>query len=204
MKITGIDTCTTGGQWPPDVDRTEMLAEDAPDYTCIVCDKPLPDYVPQGCCSGHECGCLGMPIEPPVCSEECFSNLPGMRRTNPTKEAAKEIEKMIRCPWCEESLIDDEDGPMSVRRIVLQVLDSVEVRNLKKLAIWRYLKKNKFDGLYCPDEECGCFLNHLFPCSQISPSCCPGHAVAIGNTGEYEIRSPVEHEMLPGEKREGS
>lgn len=24
------------------------------------------------CCDGHMCGCMGMPIEPPVCSEECY------------------------------------------------------------------------------------------------------------------------------------
>lgn len=23
------------------------------------------------CCSGRECGCMGMPTEPPVCSEKC-------------------------------------------------------------------------------------------------------------------------------------
>lgn len=26
---------------------------------------------PKMCCDGRECGCMGMPIEPPVCSEEC-------------------------------------------------------------------------------------------------------------------------------------
>ncbi len=24
------------------------------------------------CCSGHECGCMGLPIDPPVCSSECY------------------------------------------------------------------------------------------------------------------------------------
>jgi len=24
------------------------------------------------CCSGHECGCMGLPTEPPVCSEKCY------------------------------------------------------------------------------------------------------------------------------------
>lgn len=24
------------------------------------------------CCSGHECGCMGLPTEPPICSEECY------------------------------------------------------------------------------------------------------------------------------------
>ena len=26
------------------------------------------------CCSGRECGCMGMPIDPPFCSEECYKN----------------------------------------------------------------------------------------------------------------------------------
>ena len=24
------------------------------------------------CCSGNQCGCMGQPTEPPVCSEECY------------------------------------------------------------------------------------------------------------------------------------
>lgn len=27
------------------------------------------------CCSGYMCGCMGQPIEPPVCSEECYDEL---------------------------------------------------------------------------------------------------------------------------------
>lgn len=35
---------------------------------CIVCDDEIDvEY----CCSGHECGCMGMPIDPPFCSTEC-------------------------------------------------------------------------------------------------------------------------------------
>ena len=40
-------------------------------YNCIICNKPVPDYEPKFCCSGHECGCLGKPIEPCLCSIEC-------------------------------------------------------------------------------------------------------------------------------------
>ena len=35
----------------------------------------------QMCCSGIDCGCLGQPIEPPVCSDECY--LLYMRKLNP-------------------------------------------------------------------------------------------------------------------------
>ncbi len=38
---------------------------------CIICGKDVPDYEPEMCCSGWECGCLGLPLEPPLCSIEC-------------------------------------------------------------------------------------------------------------------------------------
>lgn len=46
------------------------------EYThCICCDAIIIDYVPEMCCSGIECGCLGLPIDPPVCSIECEQKL---------------------------------------------------------------------------------------------------------------------------------
>ncbi|RJE88606.1 hypothetical protein D3P07_11465 [Paenibacillus sp. 1011MAR3C5] len=38
---------------------------------CIVCDAQVYDYEPQMCCDGRECGCMGKPLEPPLCSTEC-------------------------------------------------------------------------------------------------------------------------------------
>jgi hypothetical protein len=38
---------------------------------CIICGKPVPDYTPKFCCNGRECGCMGQPVEPCVCSKEC-------------------------------------------------------------------------------------------------------------------------------------
>jgi hypothetical protein len=38
---------------------------------CLICRKVVPDYVPDFCCSGQECGCMGGPINPCVCSKEC-------------------------------------------------------------------------------------------------------------------------------------
>jgi len=38
---------------------------------CIICGKPL-DYEPQYCCDGKDCGCMGGPVEPPVCSTACL------------------------------------------------------------------------------------------------------------------------------------
>ncbi|MNW37050.1 hypothetical protein D3C74_140810 [compost metagenome] len=38
---------------------------------CINCGT-LTDYEPEYCCEGRECGCMGLPIEPPICSKECW------------------------------------------------------------------------------------------------------------------------------------
>jgi len=39
---------------------------------CLICEKIVKDYDPKMCCSGQECGCMGMPTNPCVCSNECF------------------------------------------------------------------------------------------------------------------------------------
>lgn len=38
---------------------------------CLICKKPVPDFVPQYCCSGMNCGCGGLPVNPCICSDEC-------------------------------------------------------------------------------------------------------------------------------------
>lgn len=51
--------------------------EDSPrsKANCVVCDREVDDYEPAYCCSGYECGCMGLPAEPPVCSAECWDTL---------------------------------------------------------------------------------------------------------------------------------
>ena len=36
---------------------------------CLICGKEIEVQV---CCSGGDCGCMGQPTEPPVCSSECY------------------------------------------------------------------------------------------------------------------------------------
>ncbi len=51
---------------------------------CLVCQK-LTDYEPEMCCSGtiqDECGCMGQPLEPCVCSQECFDELLNEKKEN--------------------------------------------------------------------------------------------------------------------------
>lgn len=52
----------------------DIMSADAGDK-CIVCGTPMSDYKPEYCCNGSDCGCRGMPIEPPVCSKDCFDRL---------------------------------------------------------------------------------------------------------------------------------
>ena len=36
------------------------------------CMNEIPE--PRMCCSGYDCGCMGMPIDPPYCSNECYDS----------------------------------------------------------------------------------------------------------------------------------
>jgi hypothetical protein len=42
-------------------------------YFCFICKRSMPDWEPQYCCNGRDCGCYGYPIEPPICSKECWT-----------------------------------------------------------------------------------------------------------------------------------
>ncbi len=39
-------------------------------YFCWNCNE-IEILEPITCCSGYECGCMGLPIDPPFCSEKC-------------------------------------------------------------------------------------------------------------------------------------
>jgi len=41
----------------------------------MVCNIEFEGDEPQLCCNGRECGCMGMPIDPVVCSDECYNAL---------------------------------------------------------------------------------------------------------------------------------
>ena len=36
---------------------------------CVICNKEIDITL---CCDGKDCGCRGLPIEPPVCSRKCY------------------------------------------------------------------------------------------------------------------------------------
>lgn len=47
---------------------------------CEVCGKFVSGFEYQMCCDGTECNCMGMPIDPCVCSDECLHNLIKQRK----------------------------------------------------------------------------------------------------------------------------
>ena len=42
---------------------------------CEVCEKFVEGFQYKHCCNAFDCGCMGKPIEPCVCSEECWDKL---------------------------------------------------------------------------------------------------------------------------------
>lgn len=52
-----------------------VIEENKVTLHCIVCNKEFQGEEPVMCCSGRDCGCMGMPIDPIVCSDECFNKL---------------------------------------------------------------------------------------------------------------------------------
>lgn len=49
-----------------------------------------------------------------------------------------------------------------------------KAHNVQKI-IEDYLRENGFDGLFCTTCECGCKLEDLFPCDEVSFWCEPGY-----------------------------
>lgn len=43
--------------------------------TCMVCSFKFMGPRPLRCCSGGDCGCMGLPIDPVICSSECYEKL---------------------------------------------------------------------------------------------------------------------------------
>ena len=43
---------------------------------CIVCGEEFEGEEPKMWCSGRDCGSMGLPIDPIICSEGCYNKLP--------------------------------------------------------------------------------------------------------------------------------
>ena len=55
---------------------------------CEICGKEIEITM---CCSGRDCGCLGLPIDPPVCSEKCYEKYEEKRKNEAMKEKLIEL-----------------------------------------------------------------------------------------------------------------
>ena len=42
---------------------------------CLICTKPVPEFVSKYCCNGIDCGCMGQLLEPCICSDRCWDAL---------------------------------------------------------------------------------------------------------------------------------
>ncbi len=51
----------------------------------------------------------------------------------------------------------------------------------------KYLKENKFDGLFNPDIECACSFEDFMPCGEPQRNCEAGIQVAAPPESEYDF-----------------
>lgn len=65
------------------------------ELSCMVCGKMFNGKEPVMCCSGRDCGCMGLPIDPIVCSDECYNNLPSHKPTQTHTTMTQEQERLI-------------------------------------------------------------------------------------------------------------
>ena len=48
------------------------MSKDVKGEYCEVCNEFVEGFEYLMCCDGRECGCMGQPIEPCICSTECW------------------------------------------------------------------------------------------------------------------------------------
>lgn len=77
-KKSSQDICEElTGESMEDMGLVEACEEndEAKGEDCMVCGKFVPGFEYQMCCNAFDCGCMGKPIYPCVCSEECYNKL---------------------------------------------------------------------------------------------------------------------------------
>ncbi len=55
------------------------------DWKCLICGGEVP-YEPEMCCDGRDCGCRGMPIDPPICGDRCWKKWVNANKRGEDKE----------------------------------------------------------------------------------------------------------------------
>lgn len=77
----------SGGVFPtPGGDASGMVSVPVK-LNCMVCGTEFEGQEPQMCCSGRDCGCMGLPTEPVICSPECYYNLPHQKHLTDEERA---------------------------------------------------------------------------------------------------------------------
>lgn len=67
-----------------------------------------------------------------------------------------------------------------------------------KEIIVQYLEAHGYDGLCNPDQECGCFLQDIFPCDMPNVDDCRAGHKRMGKDGDWGIFADVD--TAPEEK----
>jgi hypothetical protein len=60
--------------------------------------------------------------------------------------------------------------------------------NVREIII-EYLRSNGFDGLYNPNEDCGCQISDLMPCDEGCCNCIPGYKIMVFPGFDFRIVS---------------
>jgi len=99
------------------------MSENAFPTPCEICGKPVPDYEPEYCCSGSECGCAGEPSEPCVCSDACWRALDSNH--DKTLDERRELAGIAK--WTSGEAVE-------IRRIDAVSRAAIRVKRLQNLA----------------------------------------------------------------------
>lgn len=54
--------------------EAELQVQGTEELVCMSCNNWFIGESPIMCCSGHMCGCMGMPSEPIICGSKCYDN----------------------------------------------------------------------------------------------------------------------------------
>lgn len=96
--------------------------------TCEVCGKEFLGDPPIICCSGRDCGCMGRPIEPVVCSKECFDKIINKYKNEKQKKNYKtkhhDLERTKRQNW------ENARGGAGAGSSVLERGETLEARDI--------------------------------------------------------------------------
>lgn len=105
--------------------------------TCMYCQMDFYGEEPKGCCDGRECGCMGQPTEPVVCSKGCYEMLKQKNQspTPVTEVQESEIETWLKVEYPalhdNRSLLKDTHGAVSeiIKHFISYYLPQTHPRN---------------------------------------------------------------------------